>query len=91
MRRLLALIAALFTPLITASCATTMTVSWHLKRGLDFTPYRSFDSGPAGALPTGDPRLDQDPFKGVIDDQEWLEKRIDETVGRILNQLPRRQ
>jgi hypothetical protein len=26
---------------------------------------------------------------GVIDDQEWLEKRIDETVARILDRLPR--
>lgn len=62
MRRLLAVILALFTSLITASCATTMTVSSHVERGLDFTPYRSFDWGPADALPTGDPRLDQDPF-----------------------------
>jgi hypothetical protein len=39
-----------------------MTVSSHVERGLDFAPYRSFDWGPADALPTGDPRLDQDPF-----------------------------
>jgi hypothetical protein len=62
MRRLLALTAALSTLLITASCATTMTVSSHVERGLDFAPYRSFAWGPADALPTGDPRLDQDPF-----------------------------
>ena len=29
-------------------------------------------------------------IEGMIDDQEWLEKRIDETVARILNRLPRR-
>jgi hypothetical protein len=39
-----------------------MAVSSHVERGLDFTPYRTFDWGPADALPTGDPRLDQDPF-----------------------------
>jgi hypothetical protein len=62
MRRLLALTAALFTSLIIASCATTMSVSSHVEPGLDFTPYRSFDWGPADALPAGDPRLDRDPF-----------------------------
>jgi hypothetical protein len=48
--------------LITATCATTMSVSSHVERGLDFSRYRSFDWGPADALPTGDPRLDNDPF-----------------------------
>ena len=72
MPRLLVLIAALFTSFFTASCATTMTVSSHVERGLDFAPYRSFDWGPADALPTGDPRLDQDPFfkdhvQGVVE------------------------
>ena len=61
MRRLLTF-TALFISMITAGCATTMTVSSHVERGLDFAPYRSFDWGPADALPTGDPRLDQDPF-----------------------------
>jgi hypothetical protein len=27
-------------------------------------------------------------IEGLIDDQEWLEKRIDETVARILDRLP---
>jgi hypothetical protein len=27
---------------------------------------------------------------GVIDDQKWMEQRIDETVGRILKELPQR-
>jgi hypothetical protein len=39
-----------------------MSVSSHVQPGLDFTPYRTYDWGPADALPTGDPRLDQDPF-----------------------------
>ncbi len=43
------------------SCAT-MSVSSHVQRGIDFTRYRTYDLGPADALPTGDPRLDRDPF-----------------------------
>jgi hypothetical protein len=39
-----------------------MSVSSHVERGLDFSRYRSFGWGPADTLPTGDPRLDQDPF-----------------------------
>ncbi|OFW13400.1 MAG: hypothetical protein A3F70_18080 [Acidobacteria bacterium RIFCSPLOWO2_12_FULL_67_14] len=44
-----------------AGCAT-MNVSSHVQQGIDFTKYRTFDWGPADALPTGDPRLDRDPF-----------------------------
>ncbi len=44
-----------------AGCAT-MNVSSHVQQGIDFTTYRTFDWGPADALPTGDPRLDRDPF-----------------------------
>lgn len=47
---------------IASGCATTMTVSSHVRDGLDMTPYQTYDWGPAGPLPTGDPRLDQDPF-----------------------------
>jgi hypothetical protein len=39
-----------------------MMVSSHVERGLDFSAYRTFDWGPADALPTGDPRLDKDPY-----------------------------
>ena len=42
-------------------CAT-MTVSSHIQNGIDFGRYRTYDWGPADALPTGDPRLDKDPF-----------------------------
>lgn len=45
-----------------SSCASSMNVSSHVERGLDFTQYGTYDWGPADALPTGDPRLDQDPF-----------------------------
>ena len=47
---------------IAAGCAVTMSVSSHVDRSLDFARYRTFDWGPADALPTGDPRLDRDPF-----------------------------
>jgi hypothetical protein len=60
MRRLGGLAVAAFIAW-TAGCAT-MDVSSHVERGLDFTQYRTFDWGPADALPTGDPRLDKDPF-----------------------------
>jgi hypothetical protein len=42
-------------------CAT-MSVGSHVERGLDFAHYRTYDWGPPDALPTGDPRLDKDPF-----------------------------
>jgi hypothetical protein len=48
--------------LVLAACATTMTVSSHVQRGVDFARYRTFDWGPADALPTGDSRLDKNPF-----------------------------
>jgi hypothetical protein len=39
-----------------------MNVSAHMQRGLDFARYHTYEWGPADALPTGDPRLDRDPF-----------------------------
>jgi hypothetical protein len=44
-----------------SGCAT-MTVGSHVETGLDFGGYRTFAWGPADALPTGDPRLDNNPF-----------------------------
>jgi hypothetical protein len=43
-------------------CATTMTVGSHVQPGLDTARYRTYDWGPADTLPTGDPRLDRNPF-----------------------------
>jgi hypothetical protein len=43
------------------ACAT-MSVSSHVQRDIDFARYRTFGWGPADALPTGDPRLDNNPF-----------------------------
>jgi Domain of unknown function (DUF4136) len=48
--------------LFLAACAATMSVSSHVGPGVDFTHYRTYDWGPADALPTGDPRLDRNPF-----------------------------
>src|SRR3970040_1446459 len=49
--------------LVTAvtGCAT-MSVSSHVERGLDFAQYRTYNWGTPDELPTGDPRLDRDPF-----------------------------
>jgi uncharacterized protein DUF4136 len=62
MRPLFRLTAALLSALALSGCAARMTVSSHVERGLDLSRYRTFDWGPADALPTGDARLDQDPF-----------------------------
>lgn len=48
--------------LAATGCATTMTVSSHMERGLDLSTYRTFDWGPADALPPGDARLDENPL-----------------------------
>ena len=48
--------------LAVVGCATAMNVSSYVDRSVDFARYRTYDWGPADALPTGDPRLDKDPF-----------------------------
>jgi hypothetical protein len=55
-------------------CASAMTVSSHVRPNVDFAQYRTYDWGPADALPTGDPRLDENPvfkdnLQGGIDKQ----------------------
>jgi hypothetical protein len=47
---------------IPVGCAPTINVSSHVERGLDLSRYRTFDWGPPDALPTGDARLDENPF-----------------------------
>ena len=61
MRRLTGLILAATVSTAITGCAT-MNVSSHVERGLDIAKYHTYDWGPADALPTGDPRLDKDPF-----------------------------
>ena len=62
-------------------CATTMNVSAYVGRGVNFSQYRTYDWGPADALPTGDPRLDNNGFfidllEGAIEKIESCAKRI---------------
>jgi hypothetical protein len=47
--------------LVLTGCAT-MNVSSHVERSIDFAQFHTYDWGPADALPTGDPRLDKNPF-----------------------------
>ena len=61
MLRLLQWSAVIVVGLSAAGCAT-MSVSSHVERGADFARYQTYDWGPADALPTGDPRLDENPF-----------------------------
>jgi hypothetical protein len=54
-----------------AGCAT-LNVSSHVERGVDFAQFRTWDWGQADALPTGDPRLDNnaifnDQLQGAIE------------------------
>ena len=54
--------AAFALPAFALSGCATMNVSAHIERGVDFAQFRTWDFGPADALPTGDPRLDNNPF-----------------------------
>lgn len=62
MRLLPGFAATIFSLAMLTGCATSMTVSSHVEHGLDLSRYRTFDWGPADALPTGDARLDKNPF-----------------------------
>jgi hypothetical protein len=62
MSRILQSAAVVISALAAWGCATTMNVSSHVQGGLAVAQYRTYDWGPADALPTGDPRLDKDPF-----------------------------
>jgi len=44
-----------------AGCAT-LTASAHIEHGINFSGYVSYDWGRPDSLPTGDPRLDNNPF-----------------------------
>ena len=55
-------LGAVLLAVVGGSCAAAMTASSYRDRAIDISAYRTFDWGPADALPTGDPRLDRDPF-----------------------------
>lgn len=46
----------------TSGCATTMNAGSHVQAGLKMSRYHTYEWGPADALPSGDPRLDKDPY-----------------------------
>jgi hypothetical protein len=54
-------VVAAVSALILAGCAT-MQVGSYAGRSVDFRPYLTWDWAPADALPTGDPRLDNNAF-----------------------------
>jgi uncharacterized protein DUF4136 len=62
MRLLLRFATTMVSVATLTACAARMTVSSHVEHGLDLSRYRTFDWGPADALPTGDARLDKNPF-----------------------------
>jgi hypothetical protein len=57
-------------------CATTMTVSSHVAPSVNFAQYHTYNWGPADALPTGDPRLDKNPFF-----QDHVEGAVEKQFG----------
>lgn len=74
MRQMFRIVLVVILPLLMAACASTMRVSSHVDRGVDFGRYRTYTWGPADALPTGDPRLDgsprfKDQLQGEVDRQ----------------------
>jgi len=70
-----------------AACATTiLNVSSHVRPGIDIGQYRTFAWGPADALPTGDPRLDQNPYfqdyvQGAVEKQLAARGILASTTG----------
>ena len=67
-----------------AGCAT-MNIYSHLERGVDFGQYRTYAWGPTEALPTGDPRLDSNPFfkdrlEGAVEKQ-LATKRLEKSTA----------
>src|SRR5262245_51556081 len=62
MTRILTAATMVASVLVLTGCATRMSVGSHVQPGLDTARYRTYDWGPVDALPTGDPRLDRNPF-----------------------------
>ena len=78
MRRLLILLSIAGLAATAAGCLTLMPVSSHVQRGVDFTRYRTYDWGPADALPVTDERLRENPYF------------VDEVHGAIDSELNKR-
>ena len=75
MLRLMKVTIAAIGVFVITGCAT-MTVSSHVERGLDVSRYRTYDWGPADALPASDPRLERDPFF-----QDHLRGAVEKAMG----------
>lgn len=58
-RRSAAAAVALF---VTVGCAVPIRVNSYVERGADLSRYRTYDFAPVEEAPTGDPRLDSNPF-----------------------------
>lgn len=74
MLRLLTAPIAAIAVFLMAGCAPALSVSSHVRPGIDFSGYRTYEWGPADALPTGDARLDKNPyfqdhFEGAVEKQ----------------------
>ncbi|MEQ1573383.1 MAG: DUF4136 domain-containing protein [Vicinamibacterales bacterium] len=61
MLRLGRFMAAALLALAATGCIT-MSVASHVERGVDFSQFRTWEWGAPDALPTGDPRLDNNEF-----------------------------
>lgn len=72
--------------LLFMSCAAAVTASADFDPGMDFATITTFAWGPADALPTGDPRLDSNPFfdKRV---RSAVEQRLEEKGLRLTDPL----
>jgi hypothetical protein len=62
---------------IGATGCVTMNVSSHLDPSVDFRTFRTWDWGQADALPTGDPRLDNNPFFN-----DYLQGAVEKALAR---------
>ena len=56
------LIVASAALLVAVACAVPIRVGSYVERGADLQLYRSYDFAPLEPTPTGDPRLDSNPF-----------------------------
>ena len=61
-------IAVIALATLAAGACATMGIGSYVGHGVDFAVYRTYDWGPADALPTGDPRLDNnDVFRDRVE------------------------
>jgi hypothetical protein len=67
--------AAAVSILVLTGCGP-MNVSSYVERNTDFTQFHTYEWGPAGALSTGDPRLDNNPFF-----HDYFRRAVEERLG----------